>query len=359
MNNDLPMRRLGRTNVTVPAIGVGCWAIGGPDFNLGMPMGWSTADDQASEAGLHKAYELGARLFDTADVYGHGRSERLIGRMVRQVPRTSLILTSKVGYFAGTAEHGYHPGHMRRQLEQSLENLETDYLDIYFLHHPDFGDNDIWLEGAITAMHDFRTEGLIRHVGMRGPHRYAPDRLTAQPSKQDKIAHFRTVFDLVNPEILAVRNNLLTPANRIAGILALAEERGCGVLFNKPLSQGLLTPTTLSGQTRTFGQGDHRLRKRWFTQPATDVVAHGLRDFQKIVGDDPGRLIAVVLWACLNSFNAAAVLAGFTSVAQIEQNMAAIRSRPDDAHIAAARSIMARVQQQLDGEGQVFVDEPA
>jgi hypothetical protein len=82
-------------------------------------------------------------LFDTADVYGHGRSERLVGRLVgrlvAQVPRAELVLVSKVGYFTGTAAHGFAPGHMRRQLEQTLENLRTDRLDVYFLHHSQFG----------------------------------------------------------------------------------------------------------------------------------------------------------------------------------------------------------------------------
>jgi len=99
-----------------------------------MPTGWAEVDDVVALSGLEGAYSLGANLFDTADVYGHGRSERLVGRLVDQVDRNSLVLVSKVGYFAGTAPHGYHPGHMRHQLEQSLDNLHTDYLDVYFLH---------------------------------------------------------------------------------------------------------------------------------------------------------------------------------------------------------------------------------
>jgi aryl-alcohol dehydrogenase-like predicted oxidoreductase len=115
----LPYRTLAG-GLTVHPIGIGCWAIGGPDTNLGLPMGWSTADDAASRRGLDTAYSLGANLFDTADVYGHGHSERLIGQLVTTVPRSSVILSSKVGYFTGTAAHACQPSHIRHQLEATL-----------------------------------------------------------------------------------------------------------------------------------------------------------------------------------------------------------------------------------------------
>lgn len=68
------------------------------------------ANEERSLTGLETAWQLGARLYDTADVYGHGRSERLLGRLVEQVPRHEVVLASTVGYFAGTAEHGDQRG---------------------------------------------------------------------------------------------------------------------------------------------------------------------------------------------------------------------------------------------------------
>ncbi|MCG5214687.1 aldo/keto reductase [Streptosporangium soli] len=164
-SNLLANRTLGRTGITVPALGVGCWAIGGPDHNLGMPMGWSTgADERAAIAGLETAWELGARLYDTADVYGHGLSERRLGHLIAQVPREQVVLSSKVGYFAGTAAHGFDPAHMRRQLGQTLDNLGTSHLEIYGLHHHDFGEDDRWLDPAIEAMHALRS-ACAAHTG--------------------------------------------------------------------------------------------------------------------------------------------------------------------------------------------------
>ncbi|GLY99797.1 aldo/keto reductase [Actinoplanes sp. NBRC 103695] len=354
----LPRRTLGRTGIAVSALGAGCWPLGGPDENLGMPMGWAEIDDGTAVAALERAFERGVTLFDTADVYGHGRSERRLGRLVAQVPRDQLVLTSKVGYFAGTAAHGYDPGHMRRQLEQSLQNLGTDVLDVYFLHHPDFGPEDCYLDGAVAAMRDFQAEGLVRAIGMRGPHRFAVDRLTTGPHlRGDKIARFRALFDVVNPDVLAVRDNLLTPGGRSEGIFALADAHGCGVLVNKALSQGLLTGTYRPGRERVFGAGDHRSRKRWFGPAAGAVMAAGIDELGALVGGETTDLIRIALWSCLSRSPHAVVLVGFTSVQQAEMDFGCLREPPDPATIEAARKIMSRVQATLDAGGEVFADE--
>jgi aryl-alcohol dehydrogenase-like predicted oxidoreductase len=325
-----------------------------------MPMGWAPIDEATALAGLECAVQLGANLFDTADVYGHGRSERLLGRLVSQVPRDTLVLTSKVGYFSGTAAHGYEPRHMANQLEQSLDNLGVDHIDVYFLHHLDFGPGDRYLEGAIEVMRGFQADGLIRAIGMRGPHRFALDRLTTEPAlRGDKAARFRALFDRIKPDVLAVRDNLLTPDDRSAGILALANAHDCGVLINKPLGQGLLTGSYRPEQRRTFADGDHRSRKRWFTADAIRVIAAGVDRLRDIVGPDPAALVRIALWACLVRSPHAAVLTGFTHPDQVHMNLTCVAQRPDDTQIRAARTVMADVQTQLDAAGEVFLDELA
>ncbi len=284
MTDDLPWRTLGRSGIAVPAVGIGCWAIGGPDSNLGLPMGWDSGGYvRAAAAGLEAGWAGGARLFDTADIYGHGRSERLIGRLVAGVRRDEIVLSSKVGYFAGTAEHGFEPGHMRRQLEQTLENLRTDHLDIYFLHHSDFGPGDRWLDGAAAAMAQFRAEGLVRAVGARGPHRFAVERLrVASGARTDKTARFYRTVAEVGADVLGVRDNLLTPTDRSSGIYSFAAQHSLGVLVNKPLAQSLLAG--MEGAGRTFGPLDHRSRKRWFQPDSRTVIAEGLEQVRSVVG---------------------------------------------------------------------------
>ena len=338
-------------------VGVGCWAIGGPDHNLGLPMGWSTADEAASLRGLETAWQHGVNLFDTADVYGHGRSERLLGRLVRQVPRDALVLSSKTGYFAGTAAHPYLPSAMRRQLETTLENLQTDHLDIYFLHNSEFGPGDQYLDGVITQMHSFREQGLIKAIGMRGPHRFATDRLTIpKREREDKYTRFRWLFTLIGPSYLAVRFNALTPPDR-NGIFAFAAEHGASVLINKPLAQGLLTGKYDPGHPPRCGPGDHRPRKTWFTPAALRIIHDGLRPLRDRFGPSAADLVAVMIAYCLHQSAYAAVLAGFTTPEQVTQNLTPpARSLTSD-DFDFIRQTAGRIQHQLDAAGEVFLDE--
>lgn len=349
-------RKLGSSGIETSAIGIGCWAIGGPDNNLGLPMGWGPIDDREISKGLETAYELGATLYDTADIYGHGRSERAIGELVSHIPRSNIVLSSKVGYFAGTAPHGYSPHHMRHQLEQTLENLRTDYLDIYFFHHADFGPEDEYLEGAVETIREFKNTGVIRSIGMRGPHRFVLDRISKEP-KNDKHARFYQLFERIQPEILAVRDNLLTPADRSDGIFRFADEHHCGVLINKPLAQGLLTGTHNPTTPRVFGAGDHRSRKRWFTPDALTILTEGLNQARRIIGPASTDLIRTALWSCLDRSPNAAVLVGFTTAEQVTTNMTCVNNRPTPRDIEIVREIMSSTQRRLDDLGEVFLDE--
>lgn len=353
----LPQRTLGRCGIRVPAVGIGCWGIGGPGENVGLPMGWSTgasADD--ARDGLETAWQLGARLFDTADVYGHGRSERLLGDLVAQIPREEIVLASKVGHFAGTAEHGYDPRHMRRQLEQTLGNLATDHLDIYFLHHSNFGPQDWWLEPATEAMHAFRREGLIRAVGMRGPHPFGRDRRTIPAGQRgDEAARFRALFDIIRPDVLAVCDNLLCPAAESEEIYAFAAQHEVGVLVNRPLAQGLLTGAYDPAAMPAFEHGDHRSRNRWFTPQAVTLINAGLKELHDVVGQRRDDLIHIALWACLDRYRHAVVLAGFTRAEHVAMNLHALKARPLPGRIAQAREIMDQVLARLDEQAhQVF-----
>ncbi len=82
------------------------------------------------------------------------------------VKSTDLIIATKVGHFPGTAEHAYEPAHIRHQCEQSLINLQRDYIDLYYFHHGDFGENDRYLAGAVDMMNRLVAEGKVRYVGL-------------------------------------------------------------------------------------------------------------------------------------------------------------------------------------------------
>lgn len=209
--HDMPRRVLPGLNAEVSALGAGCWTIGGAATNGGVPIGWDGVNSNAAYTGLVRTHELGVSLFDTADVYGLGASERLLGRLLRDLDRATVTVASKVGYFAGTAQHGYEPAQMRHQFSSTLDNLGTDYLDIYYLHSSDFGENDRYLSGVVEFMAELKAQGLIRAVGRRAPHEFAQEWAAGRGARAESVARFLRLCTAIRPDVVTARYNLLSP----------------------------------------------------------------------------------------------------------------------------------------------------
>ena len=139
----LPKRRLGRSGIQVSAMGLGCWAIGGPFWRGETPVGWGVVEDEESIRAIHRGLELGIDFFDTADVYGAGHSERVLGRALAG-RRDRVVIATKFGNIFDEAtrqvtSESASPDHIRRACEASLRRLDTDYIDLYQFHlnyHP-------------------------------------------------------------------------------------------------------------------------------------------------------------------------------------------------------------------------------
>src|SRR5690606_16925306 len=102
------------------------------------------------------------------------------------VKNTDVIIATKIGHFPGTAAHAYEPAHIRHQCEQSLINLKRDYIDIYYFHHGNFGENDQYLQGAAAVMDELVQEGKVR---IKGQSAYSAD-------------DFEKLAPVVNPQVL-------------------------------------------------------------------------------------------------------------------------------------------------------------
>ncbi|HEY6425089.1 MAG TPA: aldo/keto reductase, partial [Pseudonocardiaceae bacterium] len=152
-----------------------------------------------------------------------------------------------------------------------------------------------------------------------------------------------------------VRDNLLTPPHRSEGVFSFAEEHHVGMLISKPLGQGLLTGTHRTNAPRAFGEGDHRLRKRWFQPDAIEIINAGLDSVSAIVGPHTEDLIRIALWGCLDRSPHAVALVGFTTPDQVAMNLGSLSPRPDAAEIAEAREIMAGIQARLDAAGETIL----
>lgn len=165
-------REIGRSGIKASAIGLGCWAIGGGGF-------WDGSDDDAeAREAVSYALEHGVTLIDTAPGYGDGKSESLVGEVIRGAKREDIVISTKCGIIWWGDQGGYmhtldgkryyrnlEPYSMRAEVEKSLERLHTDYIDVLFTHWPSLECFPTPIERTMRGLLDMKREGLIRAVG--------------------------------------------------------------------------------------------------------------------------------------------------------------------------------------------------
>lgn len=160
-------RVLGRSGIAVSPLGLGCWAVGG-DFILGgLADGWGGIDDAESMRAIRRALELGINFIDTADAYGVGHSEAIIGKAIAG-KRNEVVIATKFGFFGNESTkilHGINltPQYIERACEASLKRLNTDYLDLYQLHVGDIAISEI--EPIGNTLDQLVAQGKIRTYG--------------------------------------------------------------------------------------------------------------------------------------------------------------------------------------------------
>ncbi|MGH3186627.1 MAG: aldo/keto reductase [Streptosporangiaceae bacterium] len=163
-------RELGRSGIKVSEVGFGCWAIGGPftdSASGGVPVGWHEADEAESAAALRRAFELGITFFDTADVYGTGDSEQVLGRALAG-HRDEVVIATKFGdtFDAGRRTmtgQDVSAAYIRRACEQSLGRLGTDRIDLYQLHLGGLPAAEA--REVAGTLEDLVADGMIRSYG--------------------------------------------------------------------------------------------------------------------------------------------------------------------------------------------------
>ena len=233
-------RPFGSTALRVSAVGFGAWAIGGPVTAGSQPIGWGDADDAESEAALRRALECGIGFVDTADFYGLGHSEDLVGSVVGNRP--DVVVATKVGQKladGGEATVDYSKAYILAACERSLRRLRRDAIDFYQLHsarlaHLEQGE-------CLEAMESLIKAGKVRFWGLSlNTHRPAPE---AEYLMERRLG---SGFQLV----LSVMNQRAVP------LLARAAALGYGVIARMPFQFGLLT-RKFTAATR-FAADDHR-----------------------------------------------------------------------------------------------------
>ena len=237
---------LGRTKVPVSAISLGTWAFGGANTSGKIPVGWGGQKDADSKNALVHAWESNINHWDTADVYGEGRAEQLIGKQWNTIPRQDIFLATKVGWDKGSHAFWYEPDHMINNMERSLRNLKTDYVDVMYLHHCNFGNDDENFEDALEAIKRFQEQGKTRFIGL-------------SDWSCRKIVRY---IDKCDPDIVQTYRNIMDDSYISSGLKEHIDKKNIGICFFSPIKHGLLTGKYDSPQTFEFG--DHRSKIKQF-----------------------------------------------------------------------------------------------
>ena len=222
-------RNLGNTGIRVSAVSLGTWAFGSE---------WGTVSDEESIRTLHRAIDLGVNLLDTADVYGDGHSERLIGRLLKERKDDEIFVATKAGrrLQPHTAE-GYDHKNLSAFVERSLENLGVEALDLLQLHCPP---TDTYRQDyTFEALDRLQEAGKIKNYGV----------------SVETVEEARMALEYPGVKTVQIIFNIFRqkPAEEF---FPLAEEQGVGILARVPLASGILSGKMTAG--RDFPEDDHR-----------------------------------------------------------------------------------------------------
>jgi len=224
---------LGRTGWNVSAISFGAWAIGGA---------WGSVKDDESIAALHTALDMGVNFIDTADVYGDGRSEKLIAKVLKERSETVYVATKAGRRLDPHVADGYNRKNLMAFIERSLKNLEVDTLDLVQLHCPP---TEVYYHPEVfKVMDDLQQQGKIKHYGV----------------SVEKVEEALKAIEYPNVKTVQIIFNMfrLRPSELF---FEQAQKRNVGILARVPLASGLLTGK-MTPQT-SFEQDDHRNFNRY------------------------------------------------------------------------------------------------
>ena len=300
-------RKLGRSKLEVSEISLGCWTLGGLNWVNGNPNGWANVDEAEVKRAIDYALDQGVNHFDNADVYGNGKAEQMLARVLGDRSK-KLTIATKVGWFPGTAAHAYEPAHIRHQCEQSLINLKRDVIDLYYFHHGDFGDQGQYLDDAVAVMRQLKKEGKIRLIGQ-----------SAYSS-----ADFVKLVPKVEPDVLQSWAHIMDDQFIREGspVRKLLEERKMSFVAFSPLNQGVLLGKFDPKNPPKFEEGDHRKGDQRFTTESLLKIQPKIEKLKSRFGGEVKDLSRVALQYLLAQPCVACVIPGFRNLNQVQINLA-------------------------------------
>jgi len=301
-------RRLGRTDLRVSEIGFGCWAIGGNAYG-------PVRDEDSLEA-LAAAWDAGVTFFDTADTYGEGHSEEILGKFLKNKPRDRRTIATKCGwdfykpsqkpasFLSGAPEKLNHAGHrknfhadyVRFACEQSLKRLKVDAIDLYQLHNPSL---ELIRQGDLAdVLEDLKKEGKIRFIGV-SVHTEAEALAAIEDPRFQAI---QVIFNLLDQRMATK-------------VFPEAEKKDVGVIVREPLASGLLSGKY--APAHEFPKEDHR--RRWVPEKR-EADWQKIQIIRGLIEGNPHGLLKTALEFALAFRPVSTVIAGAKTKAQALEN---------------------------------------
>lgn len=323
--------RLGKSDIEIKPVGLGCWAIGGQFRDLGTEAGWGDVEDSVSLKALDIGLEMGIQLLDTANIYGAGHSEKLIGQVMKG-KRDKVIVATKFGILCDegkkcTTGHISCREDIRKSCEGSLRRLGTDYIDIFHFHLGDFEpDEAVWVRDVLE---DLVKEGKIRYYGWS-----TPDTKRARVFAEGKHCISMEFAENVMED---------NPDMRV-----FCRESKLSAICRTPLAMGLLTGKYNSSSV--FGQGDLRGKDAppWMNYyidgKPNEILLNKLEAVREILTSG-GRTLAqgCIAWIWGTDSNCIPI-PGFKNGKQVKENLSALDYGPlKEQEVIQIRNILEKV----------------
>lgn len=318
-------RRLGRSGLQVSEVSLGSW----------LTFGKLITDDTAAEL-MKLAYDSGINFFDNAEIYSRGESERVMGRILKQMawPRDTWIVSSKVFFGTGgklPTQLGLHRKHVVEACHDALKRLQVDCLDLYFCHRPD---PNTPIDETVWTMHQLIMQGKVLYWGT-----------SEWSAEQIKEAHaVAEKHHLIAPVMEQPQYNLFHREKVEKEFAPLYETVGLGTTIWSPLASGVLSGkhgTSAQQGTRLTAEGLDWLRERELNETRLEAV-----EKLKPLAAELGLSLPVfaIAW-CLKNPRVSTVILGASKVAQLEENLKAV-----EAQDLLTDEVMGKIAQVLKGE---------
>lgn len=320
-------RRLGKSDLDIPVVCFGAWAIGG--------WLWGGTDDDAAIRAIQKAIDLGITCIDTAAIYGMGHSEKLVGKAITgrrdkvivatkcgvrwDTTKGTYVFDSKMNDGAPVKIHRYlGPESIKRECEESLQRLGIDTIDLYQCHWPD---PTTPVEDSMEALLELQQQGKIRWIGVSN---FTPE-LMEQCMKKVLLVSDQPQYNPLQREIEK-------------DVLPFCLKHNIGVLAYSPIAQGLMTGKVT--MDREFPEDDTRHKKSWFKKENRKRVLDVLEKIRPIAEGHGATLTQVAIRWVVSQPGITAALVGARNDKQVEENAAAGDLKLSDSEIAHIRKLV-------------------